>query len=308
MNSIKVINLTKIYKRPVRSRAGVLKDLFRRGTEEVVGVDSISFSIEAGEFVGYIGLNGAGKTTTMKMLAGILHPTSGEVQVLGYIPWRRERDFLKRIGFVMGQKRQLWWDLPAADVFEFLKVVYELDDASYRRTLGEMTELLRASDLLNVPVRNLSLGERAKVELIAALLHDPEIVFLDEPTLGLDVLAQRALRSFFAEYNRRYGKTMLLTTHTLSDVESLCQRVIVIHQGKILRDGSLSGLLSEYGQQRVLHVTLEQNGILLERRIEVDSSQTGKVLQELADTGRIVEFREEKLSLEDIIARMLGEK
>ncbi len=307
MSTIIVSNLTKIYKRSLRPQSGLLKDLFRRDVEEVIGVDGVSFFVEPGEFVGYVGLNGAGKTTTMKIMAGILHPTSGEVQVLGHAPWRRERDFLKRIGFVMGQKRQLWWDLPAADVFEFLKVVYELDDARYRRTLGEMTELLRAGDLLHVPVRNLSLGERTKVELIAALLHDPEIVFLDEPTLGLDVLAQRALRSFFAEYNRRYGKTMLLTTHTLSDVESLCQRVIIIHQGKILRDGSLSGLLGEYGQQRVLHVTLEQNGVLLERQIEVDSSQTGKVLQELASTGRIVEFREEKLSLEDVIARMLGE-
>lgn len=307
MSAIIVSNLSKIYKRSLRSRSGLLKDLFKRDVEEAVGVNGVSFSVEPGEFVGYVGLNGAGKTTTMKILAGILHPTSGEVQVLGYTPWRRERDFLRRIGFVMGQKRQLWWDLPAADVFEFLKVVYEIDDTSYRRTLGEMVELLRAGELLHVPVRNLSLGERAKVELIAALLHDPEVVFLDEPTLGLDVLAQRALRSFFSEYNQRYGKTILLTTHTLSEIETLCSRVIIIHQGKIIRDGSLTDLLDEYGRERVLYVTLEQNGALLERRIEVDSSQTGKILQELASTGRIMEFREEKLSLEDVIARMLGE-
>ncbi|WP_457637665.1 ABC transporter ATP-binding protein [Oceanithermus sp.] len=307
MKVIVVNNLRKVYKRPLRTRTGWLHDLFGRSYQSVTGLDSVSFAVEPGEFVGYVGLNGAGKTTTMKILAGILHPTSGEARVLGYTSWHRERDFLRRIGFVMGQKSQLWWDLPAADVYDFLKTVYEIDEASYRRTLGEMVELLGAGELLHVPVRNLSLGERAKVELIAALLHDPEVVFLDEPTLGLDVLAQRALRGFLAEYNRRYGKTMLLTTHTLSEVETLCSRVIVIHRGKIIWDGSIASLLDEYGRERVLHVTLEQNGALQQRRIEVESSQTSRVLQELAAGGRIVEFREEKLSLEDVIARMLGE-
>ncbi|WP_457627534.1 ABC transporter ATP-binding protein [Oceanithermus sp.] len=305
MSVIRVANLTKIYRRPARSNTGWLKDLFGRRVEEVIGVNDISFSVDPGEFIGYVGLNGAGKTTTMKILAGILHPTSGEVGVLEHVPWKREPAFLRRIGFVMGQKQQLWWDLPAADTFEFLRTIYDIPRQKFTKSIGEMSEILDVAELIQTPVRNLSLGERAKVELIASLLHDPEVVFLDEPTLGMDVLAQRNMRSFFAEYNRRYHKTMLLTTHNLSDVEALCQRVIVIHQGRIIWDGDLDDLLSRYDRERVFRIVYEASGRLQEEKIEASKAEATRLLGEFSAKGRVVTFEEERLNLERVVARML---
>ena len=306
MSVISVDHLSKVYKRPIRSKSGWISDLFHREHEDVVALDEVSFALEPAEFVGYVGLNGAGKTTTMKILAGILRPTSGTVSVLGYTPWRRKHEFLRRIGFVMGQKRQLWWDLPAADFYSYLQALYAIPNDKYKETLGRMAEMLAVDGLLDVPVRNLSLGERAKVELIAALLHDPDVVFLDEPTLGMDVLAQKSMRAFFSEYNRQFGKTMLLTTHSLSDVEALCSRIIIIHEGQILWDGSVSELLQRYEERRLVRLRVERNGAIEDVAVEVPKGEVGRVLSEWSSLGRVLEYREEGLRLEGVLAHMLG--
>jgi ABC-2 type transport system ATP-binding protein len=255
------IHVTDLHKEYVVSEreAGVvaaLRGLVRRRTKKVPAVDGISFDLSHGEVVGFLGPNGAGKTTTLKMLSGVLHPTSGEINVLGYTPWRRERDFLQRITLVMGQRNQLVWDIPAIDSFALNRSIYRLSLPDYRRTLDELTELLDLAPLLHKPVRNLSLGERMKCEIAAALLHRPQVVFLDEPTIGLDVTMQRRIRSFIAEYNRRNDATVLLTSHYMADVEALCRRVIVIHHGKLLYDGELSALLRSFTPDKTIVVQL----------------------------------------------------
>ncbi len=258
-DAIHVRNLCKVYSVTERE-AGVLaalSSLVRRHVEEVPAVDGISFDLAPGEIVGFLGPNGAGKTTTLKMLSGLLHPTEGEVTVLGHIPWRRERDFLRQITLVMGQRNQLVWDIPALDSFELNRAIYRIPTADYRRMLNELTELLDLGPLLRKPVRNLSLGERMKCEIAAALLHRPSVVFLDEPTIGLDVTMQRRIRAFIAEYNRRFGATVLLTSHYMADVEALCKRVIVIHHGKLLFDGDLSNLVQKFTAHKTIVVKLE---------------------------------------------------
>jgi len=219
-------------------------------------LEGISFDLAPGEIVGFLGPNGAGKTTTLKMLAGLLHPTSGEVTVLGRIPWKREKAFLRQITLVMGQRNQLVWDIPAIHTFELNRVIYRIAPGDYRRMLGELTELLDLGTLLNKPVRNLSLGERMKCEIAAALLHHPSIVFLDEPTIGLDVTMQRRIRAFITEYNRRFGATVLLTSHYMADVEALCKRVVVIHHGRLVFDGDLSVLVKQFTEHKTIVVQL----------------------------------------------------
>jgi ABC-2 type transport system ATP-binding protein len=221
-HTIHADQLTKVYKVTEREAgmAAALRSLVRRRTEEVRAVDGISFDLAPGEVVGFLGPNGAGKTTTLKMLSGLLHPTTGSLAVLGFTPYRRQRDFLRQITLVMGQRNQLVWDIPAVDSFELNRAVYRLAPADYRRTLDELTDLLDLGPLLKKPVRNLSLGERMKCEIAAALLHRPQVVFLDEPTIGLDVTMQRRIRTFFADYNRCFGATILLTSHYMNDVEA----------------------------------------------------------------------------------------
>ena len=236
--------------------AAALHSLVRRRTEKIRAVDGLSFDLAPGEIVGFLGPNGAGKTTTLKMLAGLLHPTAGSVTVLDHVPAKRDKAFLRQITLVMGQRNQLVWDIPAADSFELNRVIYRLDAADYRRTLNELTELLELGPLLGKPVRNLSLGERMKCEVAAALLHRPQVVFLDEPTIGLDVTMQRRIRAFIAEYNRRSGATVLLTSHYMADVEALCRRVIVIHHGRLLFDGDLSALVSRFTAHKTIVVQL----------------------------------------------------
>ncbi|MGD0783637.1 MAG: ATP-binding cassette domain-containing protein, partial [Candidatus Aminicenantales bacterium] len=233
--SIRVRDLRKTYvvaQREAGARAA-LKSLVRRRKQEIAAVDGISFDVDPGEIVGFLGPNGAGKTTTLKMLSGLLHPTSGDVRVLDAVPWRREKAFLRQITLVMGQRNQLVWDIPAADSFELNRAIYRIPAADYRRRVDELTGLLDLGPLLNKPVRNLSLGERMKCEIAAALLHRPGMVFLDEPTIGLDITMQRRIRGFIAEYNRGTGATVLLTSHDMSDVEALCRRVIIIHRGRL---------------------------------------------------------------------------
>lgn len=232
--------------------AAALRSLFSREMREIKAVDGIDFQIDAGEIVGFLGPNGAGKTTTLKMLSGLLHPSGGELRVLGHEPFRRERDFLSRITLVMGQRNQLLWDIPAGDSFELMRAIYDVPQAEYRRTLDELVELLDLGDLITKPVRNLSLGERMKCEIASALLHRPQVLFLDEPTIGLDVSAQRRIREFLLEYKQRTGATILLTSHYMADVEALAQRVLVIHHGSIIFNGALSDLAERFHTHKTI--------------------------------------------------------
>jgi ABC-2 type transport system ATP-binding protein len=234
-----------------------IKSVFHRKMQEVKAVDGVTFDVSPGEIVGFLGPNGAGKTTTLKMLSGLLHPSGGEGRVLGFVPWKREHAFLRQITLVMGQRNQLAWDIPAADSFELNRVIYRLPPEGFRRSLKELTELLELGPLLKKPVRNLSLGERMKCEIAGALLHSPQVVFLDEPTIGLDVTMQRRIRSFITEYNQRSGATVLLTSHYMADVAALCKRVIVIHHGRMLFDGDLASLIQEFTAHKTIVVQLE---------------------------------------------------
>src|SRR3989344_2276097 len=245
MKTIEVKNLKKFYQIYKKDAGfwGSVKSFAVRHYEEVKAVDGITFEIEEGELVGFIGPNGAGKTTTLKCLSGLLYPTDGTVQVLGYAPYERKTEFLKQISLIMGQRNQLWWDLPPIETFILNKEIFEVPDNQFKKTLDELIKLLAVEDILKIPVKRLSLGQRMKCELISSLLHSPRVLFLDEPTLGLDVVMQKALREFISEYNKRYHATILLTSHYMRDVEAMCERVIIINHGKILFDGKLNALV-----------------------------------------------------------------
>lgn len=253
-----VRQLTKTYQVPEREAglAAALKGLVRRTYRQVEAVRDVSFTIAAGEMVGFIGPNGAGKTTTLKMLAGLLHPTAGQVEVLGHVPWQRRPAYLRQISMVLGNKSQMLWDIPPLDTFRVLGEIYRVPAAEFKQTLAELVELLDMAQLLARPVRNLSLGERMKCELVAGLLHRPAVMFLDEPTLGLDVSMQARLRSFLAEYNRRRGVTVILTSHYMADVAALCPRVILIHRGALLYDGDLAGLSRRLAPFKLIRLSL----------------------------------------------------
>jgi len=268
-----------------------LASLVRRRRMEVHAVDGISFDLSRGEIVGFLGPNGAGKTTTLKMLSGLLHPTSGELSVLSYIPWKRDRAFLRQITLVMGQRNQLVWDIPAADSFELNRAIYRIPAADYRRSLDELIALLELGPLLRKPVRNLSLGERMKCEIAAALLHRPAVVFLDEPTIGLDVTMQRRIRTFVAEYNRRTGATVLLTSHYMADVEALCKRVIVIHHGQLLFDGELAGLIQRFTAHKTIVVQLKDCTADLRDYGDIVSCEDGRLTLRVpkTETARVTE-------------------
>ena len=277
--AIHVSALRKTFTVPVREAGlkAAVKSLVRRETREVRAVDDIGFEISAGEIVGFLGPNGAGKTTTLKMLAGLLYPTSGEALVLGHVPSKREPDFLRRMTMVMGNRNQLQWDLPALDSYELIRAIYRLEPGAFRKTRDEFIELLDLGDLVNKPVRNLSLGERMKVEIVGALLHRPQVLFLDEPTIGLDVTMQKRIRSFVAEYNQRYGATVLLTSHYMADVQALCRRVVVIHHGHILYDGELARLGTRFDATKTIGVTLKEGTVDLSAYGEILSSEDGRV-------------------------------
>jgi len=258
---ISVQDLCKTYRVSVRAEGMLasLKSLGRREYQEVEAVRGVSFEIEAGEVVGFIGPNGAGKTTTLKMLSGLLYPSSGQARVLSQIPWERRASYLSRISMVLGNKSQMLWDIPPLDTFRVLSEIYRVPAEEYRQTLDELIDLLEMEPLLSKPVRNLSLGERMKCELVAGLLYRPRVMFLDEPTLGLDVSMQGRLRRFFKEYNQRHGVTIMLTSHYMADVTALCSRVILIHQGELLYDGELQGLASRLAPFKLLRLTLRND-------------------------------------------------
>lgn len=280
-----------------------LAGLVHRHKLEVPAVDGVSFEIAPGEIVGFLGPNGAGKTTTLKMLSGLLYPTAGEVTVLGHVPWKRERSFLRQITLVMGQRRQLIWDIPASHSFELNRAIYRIPDEDYKSMLGELTELLELGPLLHKPVRNLSLGERMKCEISAALLHHPSVVFLDEPTIGLDVTMQRRIRSFIAEYNRRFGATVLLTSHYMTDVETLCHRVVVIHHGRLLFDGDLSILVQKFATHKTIVVQLGSCQADLNSFGEIVSCEDGRFTFRVprAETARLTERLLAELPVIDLL-------
>lgn len=268
--AITVRDLRKTYVVPEREAGlkAALTSLVRRKTREVEAVRDISFDIAPGEIVGFLGPNGAGKTTTLKMLSGLLHPTSGEVDVLGFTPWERDRAYLRQMALIMGQRNQLQWDIPVIDSFQLNKAIFQIPEIDYRKRLDELVDWLELGDLINKPVRNLSLGERMKCEIAGSLLHYPKILYLDEPTIGLDVAMQRKIRSFVAEYNARTGASVMLTSHYMADVEALCKRVIVIHHGTLLYDGDLAGLAREFAPQKTIVVEFEEGEPVPDDRLQ----------------------------------------
>ncbi len=318
---VHVSELTKVFKVPERE-AGLRaagKALIRRKTRDVHAVEAISFDIEPGEVVGFLGPNGAGKTTTLKMLAGLLYPTSGEARVLGHVPSRREKDYLRRMTMVMGNRNQLQWDIPALDSFELNRAIYRLRREDYLAMRDELVELLDVGDLVRKPVRNLSLGERMKVEIVGSLLHRPMVLFLDEPTIGLDVTMQKRIRTFVAEYNQRHGATVLLTSHYMADVEALCKRVIVIHHGQILFDGALASLANEFAAYKTIGVLLEDGNAELDRYGEVISrdgdravlrvpkAETSRVAARLLSEHEVLDLTIEEPPIEDVIEMVFAQ-
>jgi ABC-2 type transport system ATP-binding protein len=278
--------------------AGTLRHLLRRRYRSVEAVKQVSFTVEAGEMVGFLGPNGAGKTTTLKMLSGLIHPSAGRAEVAGFLPQRRQAEFLRRITLVMGQKQQLIWDLPPLDSLRVNAAVYGIDDSEAKRRIDELAGMLELGPELTRPVRKLSLGQRMKVELLAALLHRPEVLFLDEPTLGLDVNAQARVRSFLADYNRRTGATVLLTSHYLADITALCPRVLLIHEGGLFHDGSLRELTARLAPCRQVRLELRQplGAETLRRYGTIESLE-----------GRLVRLLVERERLTDSLARLLTE-
>lgn len=272
MSVISVKNLKKYYQvhKKEPGLIGSIKSLFKREYENVKAVDGISFSIEEGELIGFIGPNGAGKTTTLKCLSGLLYPTSGKLSVLGFNPWNRKHEFLKQISLVMGQKNQLWWDLPPIETFILNKEIYEVPEKEFKKVLDDLVDLLEVRDILNVQVRKLSLGQRMKCELIAALLHSPRVLFLDEPTIGLDVVMQKKMRDFIKIYNQKYKASIILTSHYMGDVKELCQRVIIIDKGRIIFDGALKEIIERYADHKVIKVVFSK---------EIDFKKLEKIAQ-----------------------------
>ena len=290
-----------------------LASLVHRKQRAVHAVDAISFAIRPGEVVGFLGPNGAGKTTTLKMLAGLLYPTGGEARVLGHIPSRRERDFLRGITLVMGNRSQLQWDLPALDSFELNRAIYRLRQDDFLAMRNVLIELLDVGDIVRKPVRNLSLGERMKVELVGSLLHRPRVLFLDEPTIGLDVTMQKRVRSFIADYNRRFGATVLLTSHYMADVVALCRRVVVIHHGRLLFDGDLASLSDRFAAYKTIqvvltdsNVSLESYGEIIERdgdrvKLRVAKTDASRVTARLLSEQQVSDLTIEEPPIEDVI-------
>jgi ABC-2 type transport system ATP-binding protein len=296
--TIDVKSLSKHFQVPEREAGlkAAAKSLFKRRFRTVKAVDDISFKIEPNEVVGFLGPNGAGKTTTLKMLSGLLHPTTGQVTVLGFEPAKREYDYFRQMTLVMGNRNQLSWDLPALDSFDLQRAIYAIPEDRYRKTLGEFIELLDLQDLVQKPIRNLSLGERMKMEIVGALLHSPKVLFLDEPTIGLDVTMQRRIRTFIAEYNQRYEATVLLTSHYMADVEALCKRVVVIHRGSILFDGELSALVDRFSAYKTVGITLDDSSINL--------AKYGEVMHQ---DGSRVTLRVPKATTSEVTARLLAD-
>ncbi len=323
MAIIEIDGLAKSYQ-VYQKREGLraaLSGLVRRQYRLVEAVRGIDLRVEQGEFVAFLGPNGAGKTTTLKLLSGVLTPTRGAARVMGFVPWRRENAYRRRFALVMGQKNQLWWDLPAAESFRLHQQIYRIEPERFGRTRDELCEMLGVEGLLSQPVRELSLGERMKMELIAALLHSPEVLFLDEPTIGLDVVAQHNIQAFLRDYQQRRGVTILLTSHYMKDVEALCRRVVIIAHGRIIYDGSLAGIIDKFGGQKVISLQmadgqvpagLDRYGEMLSiepprAKLRVDRAVVPEVLSTILAAHAVADVSVEDPPLEEVIAEVFSQ-
>jgi ABC-2 type transport system ATP-binding protein len=301
-SSVSVNALSKTYQVPEREGGfqAAIRSFFKRRHKDILAVQKVSFDIAPGEIVGFLGPNGAGKTTTLKMLSGLLHPTGGSANVLGFTPWERKQDFLRAITLVMGQRNRLSWDVPAADSFLLNQAIYRVSDADYKKTLDELDELLELGPILRQPVRNLSLGERMKCELAVGLLHRPQVLFLDEPTIGLDITAQARIRFFLKEYNRRTGATILLTSHYMADVTALCERIIIIHHGQLKYDGGLTDLARQIAPVKLI-------GVALKDGVQADLSRYGTpVPNEASDGKQLLQVPADEIAA--ITARLIADQ
>ncbi len=320
MSSIEVNNLSKIYS-VYRKQEGLwasVAGLFHRKYNEIRAVDGVSFSIDEGEMVAFLGPNGAGKTTTLKLLSGLIYPTGGEASVLGHIPWKRENAYRRRFSLVMGQKNQLWWDLPAQESFRLHKEIYRIEPDDFDSRLQELTDLLEVGDLVRQPVRELSLGERMRMELIAALLHSPEVLLLDEPTIGLDVVSQRKVQEFLRYYQQQRKITVLLTSHYMKDVEALCKRAIIINEGKIKHDGPLADILDRFSNHKIMDLlfagsdvpeNLDRFGTVIEKtpprvKLKVPRNRIPEILSSLLSNYNIEDVSVQERPLEEVIAEV----
>jgi ABC-2 type transport system ATP-binding protein len=323
MSIIEVNGLTKTYRVSQKKEGlrGALRGLFRREYRDIHAVEDVTFRIEPGEMVAFLGPNGAGKTTTLKMLSGLIYPTSGTARVLGFVPWDREDAFRRRFSLVMGQKNQLWWDLPAADSFQLHREIYSLPTDQFERSRDELTELFDVRHLVRQPVRELSLGERMKMELIAALLHQPQLLLLDEPTIGLDVVAQVAIQKCLKEYNTSRGVTMLLTSHYMRDVEALCSRVLVITHGRLVYDGPLARITAQFGRSKLVKLQFDGDhtpddlthfGEVAHRAgpsasLNVERTRVPEVLSAILERYTVIDMSVQDPPLDQVIARVFEE-
>ena len=322
MPAIVTNDLTKVFKtyRKEPGLKGAVRGLFRRHYVETKAANRVTFSIEPGELVGFLGPNGAGKTTVLKMLSGLLFPTSGTAQVLGYVPWERANDYRRQFALLLGQKNQLWWDLPARESLELNREIYRIERADFDRIVDELTSLLEVKDKMDVQVRELSLGERMKMELVASLIHSPRVMFLDEPTLGLDVVSQKKVREFIREYQRRRQVTILLTSHYMADIEALCSRVIIIDKGSIFFDGPLTRIIDRFADYKLIRVhsrTPLENGMLVRFGEVLDNThgvatlkvKRGEVMgacKAMVDNLAIVDLDIEEVPVEEVIREIFS--
>jgi ABC-2 type transport system ATP-binding protein len=324
MPLIEVQALTKAfrtYKKEPGFR-GAVRGLVHRRYEQTLAVDQVSFTVEQGELVGFLGPNGAGKTTTLKMLSGLLHPSGGSARVLGFVPWERQDGYRRQFALLLGQKNQLWWDLPARESLELNGKIYGLPASAFQRTVDELTDLLAVRDKLDVMVRELSLGERMKMELIAALLHQPKVLFLDEPTIGLDVVSQKTVREFLRQHNARQKTTILLTSHYMTDIQELCQRVIIIDKGKISFDGRLGEIIDRFADFKIVTISWQTGasfpaldfsryGELVENsanriQLKVKRDQVIAVCKELLDKVPVNDIDIQEVPIEDVIRQIFA--
>jgi ABC-2 type transport system ATP-binding protein len=324
--TIEVTGLTKAFRTYKKQPgiSGALKGLFRRTYEQTLAVKDVSFRIEPGELVGFLGPNGAGKTTTLKMLAGLLYPTSGSAQVLGYVPWERDDGYRRQFALLLGQKNQLWWDLPASESLELNAQIYGIPAPVMERRVSAMSELLAVRDKLNVSVRELSLGERMKMELIASLLHEPKVLFLDEPTIGLDVVSQKTVREFLREHNETQKTTILLTSHYMTDIQELCDRVIIIDHGSIFFDGRLSDVVDRFADSKLVTIQCEGTvslsaadltkfGEIVEQnpgriQFKVKRERVIPVCKTLLDQLPVTDIDIQEVPIEEVIRRIFARK
>ena len=323
MSVIETRGLTKVY-RTYKKESGLrgsLKGLLHRKYDETRAADDISFRIEEGELVGFLGPNGAGKTTVLKMLSGLLNPTSGEARVLGFVPWERRNEMKRQFALLMGQKNALWWDLPAQESLELNRAIYGIERARFKKVVGGLSELLEVEDKMNVMVRELSLGERMKMELISALIHEPRVLFLDEPTIGLDVVSQKRVREFLRAYNREHKIVTMLTSHYMQDIEELCHRVIIIDHGRIFFDGPLSDIIDRFSGFKILSLTFADKadrdfatfGEVIAQtpasvQLKVPRAQVTETCRRLLDNCQVTDINVQELPVEEVIRQLFGER